>query len=74
MIDVWERNYQPVTFYYRSFETIYLYLKTMPKEMKRPMLLKRVRENLEKSPSFEQLLQESEYEQMMLRKIERMVE
>ena len=22
MIDVWERNYRPVTFYFRSFETI----------------------------------------------------
>lgn len=69
IIDVWERNYKPVTFYYRSFETVWLFLKTLPKERLTPMLVRRVRDNLEKSPSFEQLI-DSEYERGVLGKIE----
>ena len=74
MIDVWKRNYQPVTFYYRSFEQIYLYLKTLPKERKTPMFLQHIRGNLEKSPSFEKLKGESDYEKTMLAKIDGMIE
>ena len=35
IIDVWRRNYQPATFYFNSFDTIKLYLKTAPPELRR---------------------------------------
>ncbi len=73
MIDVWKRNYQPVTFYYRSFETVILYIKNLPPEVRTPSLLKRIRINIEKSPSFNQLLRESYYEESLLEKIDRYV-
>jgi hypothetical protein len=57
MIDVWRRNYQPVAFYYRSFDTIKLYVKNLPSEAKKNKhLLNRIRDNIRKSPSFQQLL------------------
>ena len=74
MSDVWERNYKPVEFYYRSFEQIYLYLKTLPKERKTPMFLQHIRGNMEKSQSFEQLVKESEYERGMLGKIDTLMD
>lgn len=43
MIDVWKRNYQPAAFYYRSFETILLYLKSLPAERKTPAFLRHIR-------------------------------
>ena len=73
MIDVWQRNYQPVVVYYRSLEQIYLYLKTLPKAKKTPIFLQHVRKNLEKSPSYEQLL-DQEYERQMLKKINEIVQ
>jgi len=73
MIDVWERNYKPVTFYFRSFETIYLYLKTLPKERRTPQFVQHIRRNIEYSPSFKQLLRGRSYEAELLRKIDRMV-
>jgi len=73
MMDVWKRNYQPVEFYYRSFEQICLYLKTMPKKRKTPQFLQHVRKNLEYSPSFEKLL-EDESERKILGKIDAVVQ
>ena len=73
MIDVWKRNYQPVTFYYRSFETILLYLKSIPADNRTGSFLQHVRGNLEKSPSYKHLLRESDYERGLLDKIDRMV-
>jgi len=74
MIDVWKRNYKPVTFYFNSFESIVLYLKNMPVEMKRNKhLLRRIRENLELSPSYKVNLEKGEWEERMLRNVERMV-
>ena len=73
MIDVWKRNYQPVTFYYRSFETVVLYLKSLPAERKTPVFLKHLRRNLEMSPSFRELANKNEYERRMLAKIDKQV-
>lgn len=75
MIDVWRRNYQPVTFYYSSLESIALYIKNMPPEMKKTYgLLKRIRENLEYSPSFKECLARGEWEGKMLANIDGYVE
>ena len=75
IIDVWHRNYKPVTFYFSSFETIVLYIKNMPAEMRRNKgLLRRVRENLEYSPSFKENLGKGEWEERMLGRVERMVD
>jgi hypothetical protein len=74
MIDIWKRNYQPVTFYFKSFETIWLYIKNLPPEMKENQhLLRRIRDNLEYSPSYEQNLAKGEWEQRMLNKIDQNV-
>lgn len=73
MIDVWKRNYQPVTFYFRSFETIVLYLKSLPAAAKTPTFLNHLWHNLEMSPSFNELRERSNYEQMMFSKIDQMV-
>jgi hypothetical protein len=63
IIDVWRRHYQPVTFYYHSFDTIKLYIKNLPPEARKNRhLLKRIRQNIEKSPSFRQLLESWEEE------------
>lgn len=71
IIDVWKRNYQPITFYYRSFETIWLYVKNLPPHMKQNKhLLKRIRENIEYSPSFKECLERGEWEGRMLEKID----
>ena len=73
--DVWRRNYKPVTFYFSSFETIVLYIKNMPAEMKRNKgLLRRVRENLEYSPSFKENLEKGEWERRMLENIDSAIE
>ena len=72
MVDVWRRNYQPATFYFRSFETVYLYLRNVPAETRsKQMLAKHIRRNLEFSPSFQQLLSGSneDWERRMLEKI-----
>lgn len=68
MKQVWERNYQPVTFYYRSFETILLYLKNLPREQKTSSFLRLVRRNIESSPSYRTLLKD-EHERGLLQKI-----
>ena len=73
--DVWQRNYQPVTFYFNSFESIVLYLKNLPGHMKNNKgLLRRVRENLELSPSYRECLERGEWEKRMLGRVEEMVE
>jgi hypothetical protein len=73
IIDVWKRNYQPVVFYFKSFETIWLYLKNLPPEMKKnKYLLKRIRQNLEYSPSYKECLERGEWERRMLGKIDRL--
>jgi hypothetical protein len=70
MVDVWSRNYKPVQFYFRSFETIVLYLKNLPLEMKRNSgLLDRIRENVRGSPSYRECLERGEWEERMLEKI-----
>ena len=75
IIDVWNRNYQPVTFYFNSFESIVLYLKNLPRNMKSNKgLVRRVRENLDLSPSFKENLEKGEWERRMLARVERMVE
>jgi hypothetical protein len=71
MIDVWKTHYHPMTFYFRSFETIALYLKSLPKEKKTPMFLAHLRKNLRQSGSFEQLLKK-ESERILWEKVERM--
>ena len=73
MMDVWKRNYQPVTFYFRSFETVVLYVKSLPKERRTPQFLQHIRGNIEKSPSFRELVRESSYEQDLLQKIDKIV-
>ena len=71
---VWRRNYRPVKFYYRSFETIYLYLKNLSPEVKsNKHLLQRVRKNIEYSPSYRQCLQRGEWEERMLENIDRII-
>ena len=75
IIDVWRRNYQPVTFYYNSFESVWLYVKNLPPEMKKNKhLLRRIKENMEYSPSFKQNLEKGDWERRMLGNIERAVE
>ena len=75
MIGVWHRNYKPVTFYFSSFESVWLYIKNLPPEMKRNKhLLKRIRENLEYSPSFKENLGKGEWEGRMLRRVEKSIE
>jgi hypothetical protein len=72
--DVWERSYQPVTFYFNSFESIVLYLKNLPGEMKRNKgLVRRVRENIELSPSYRENLEKGDWERRMLERVEGMV-
>ena len=74
MVDVWQRNYKPVTFYFNSFETIVLYLKNLPAEMMRSKgLLRRVRENLELSPSYRECLESGDWEKRMLARVYEMV-
>ena len=74
MKEVWERNYKPVTFYFNSFETILLYIKNSPENLrKNKTWLKHIRKNLEKSPSFEELLRESWYEEELLERIDKMM-
>jgi hypothetical protein len=69
--DVWKRNYQPVTFYFNSFESIVLYLKNLPRHMKSNKgLVRRVRENLELSPSYRENLEKGEWEKRMLERVE----
>jgi hypothetical protein len=73
--DVWKRNYQPATFYFNSFESVWLYVKNLPGEMKRnKRLLRRVRENLELSPSFRENLEKEEWEERMFRRVDCYVE
>lgn len=71
---VWRRNYRPAVVYYRSFETVFLYLKNLPPEMKsNKFLLQRVRKNIEYSPSFKQCLGRGEWEERMLGNIDRII-
>ena len=73
--DVWHRNYRPAVFYFNSLETIALYLKNLPPEMKQNRgLLKRIRENLKYSPSFKENLAKGEWEKRMFKNIRRYVE
>jgi hypothetical protein len=73
MADVWNRNYQPVTFYFNSFESIVLYLKNLPPHMKSNKgLRRRVRGNLELSPSYRENLEKGEWERRMLERVEEM--
>lgn len=55
MIDVWEKHYKPLVFYFRSFETIFLYLKTLPNNAKTNQFIKHLKKNLSTSPSFLEL-------------------
>jgi len=72
--DVWKRNYRPANFYFNSFESIALYLKNLPTHMKQNRhLLKRIRDNLDYSPSFRENLEKGEWEVRMLENIETMV-
>jgi hypothetical protein len=72
MVDVWRRNYKPVTFYFNSFESIVLYLKNMPAEMKgNKHILRRIRGNLELSPSFKVNLDKGEWEERMLGNVDK---
>jgi len=67
IIDVWRRNYQPASFYFRSFETVWLYIKNLPLEMKKNKhFLQRIRKNLEYSPSFRECFGKGEWEKRML--------
>ena len=62
MIDVWRRNYQPATFYFNSFESVWLYIKNLPPEVKENKhLLRRIRDNLELSSSFVENLAKGEW-------------
>lgn len=68
--DVWLRNYQPVTVYFNSFESVRLYIKNLPAEMRNNRFLRqRIRENLELSPSYRECLERGEWEERMLSKI-----
>lgn len=74
IIDVWQRNYQPVRFYFNSFESIVLYLKNLPPHMKgNKNLLQRVRDNLELSPSYKENLEKGEWEERMLARVEEII-
>ena len=73
--DVWQRNYQPVMFYFNSFESVWLYMKNLPLEMKRSnFLIQRIRDNIKLSPSYRECLERGEWEERMLGKIERLNE
>ena len=75
MMQVWRRNYRPAQVYFSSFETVKLYLKTMPEHMRRnPRLVERVRENLEKSPSTRKLLRESWHEEDLKGEMDRYID
>ena len=68
--DVWKRNYNPVTFYFNSFESVWLYVKNLPSDMKKnKLLVQRIRDNLELSPSFKECLERGDWEKRMLGKI-----
>lgn len=67
------RNYQPVRFYYHSFETILKYIHIQPSEVKQNRSwLCHLRKNIEKSPSFKQLL-EDPFEVHLLERIDHRV-
>ena len=71
---VWLRNYRPAQIYYRSFETVYLYLKNLPPDMKsNKFLLQRIKTNVEQSPSYKQCLERGEWEERMLKNIEKVI-
>lgn len=70
MTDIWERNYQPSQVYYRSLETIWLYMKNLPSEMKENKhLMGRIRKNVRQSPSFKECIDRGEWEKRMWGKI-----
>jgi hypothetical protein len=74
VVDVWRRNYQPATFFYKSFETVWLYMKNLPPEMKgNKHLLQRIRKNIEYSPSYRECLERGEWEKRMLKNIDDLV-
>ena len=73
--DVWKRNYTPVTFYFNSFASVWLYIKNLPPDVKHNRhLLRRVRENLELSPSFHACLRQGAWEHRMLKNIDSHIE
>ena len=73
MVDVWNRNYKPVQFYFSSFESVWLYVKNLPPEMKKnKMLLERIRENIRMSPSFKENLEKGEWEVRMWEKVKKL--
>ena len=54
---------------------MWLYVKNLPEEMRRNKhLLKRIRDNLELSPSYKECLERGEWEERMLGNIEMAVE
>ncbi len=74
ILQAWRRNYKPVRFYFNSFETILLYVRNAaPTPIKRSKrALKHIRKNLEKSPSFDQLLGDP-YEEHLLGRLEEFI-
>jgi len=70
---VWQRHYQPLQVYFRSFETIVLYLKNAPVHIQNNrQFLTHLRRNLEFSPSFKRLLrgENADQERGWLRKLD----
>lgn len=72
IVDIWKRNYKESNVYYSSFASIVLFLKNMPNHMQRnQQLLRRVLQNVQRSPSYKQCTERGQWEESMLEKIER---
>ena len=55
--EVWERNYQPATFYFSSFDTILKYIRSRPrKQQENQQWLRHIWGNVQKSSSYRELL------------------
>ncbi len=71
IMQAWMRNYEPAKFYFNSFESILLYVrKAAPAKIRRDKrTLQLIRSNLEKSPSFSDLLDDP-YEEYLLERLD----
>ena len=72
ILDIWQRNYRPAEAFYRSFETLILYLKNTPERRKTPAFLGLLRKNIQHSPSHKSLLEDS-YERSLWQKLDGML-
>jgi hypothetical protein len=74
MIDVWEKHYKPLQFYLPSVETLWLYVKNVPRKQRSKQFVSHIVSNVEKyCVNLDELLL-NEWEQKMWGKIERLTD